>query len=85
MAELGAPLEADIVTGLMARAGTPADIVALLHRACVNVILAPDVRERLLALGFEPVASTPDEFAAWITREMAKWAKVVADANIAVL
>src|SRR5262245_44030873 len=84
MAELGAPLEADIVTGLVARAGTPADIVALLHRACVKVIQAPDLRERMLTLVFEPIAGTPDAFAAWITREMAKWAKVISDANISV-
>ncbi len=37
-----------------------------------------------MALGFEPIASTPDEFADWIKTEIAKWAKVIRDANIGV-
>jgi hypothetical protein len=36
----------------------------------------------LVALGFEPVASTPAQFAVWIRTEVAKWAKVIRDANI---
>jgi tripartite-type tricarboxylate transporter receptor subunit TctC len=43
---------------------------------------APDFQERLTALGFEPVANTPAQFAAWIRSEVAKWAKVIRDANI---
>jgi tripartite-type tricarboxylate transporter receptor subunit TctC len=84
MAEAGRPLEADIVTGLLVRAGTPKEIVDLLHRAVVRIMAAPDVRDRLVTLGFEPVASSPDEFAVWIRNEIAKWAKVIHDANIAV-
>jgi tripartite-type tricarboxylate transporter receptor subunit TctC len=40
------------------------------------------VKQRLSALGFEPVANTPEEFGAWIQREVAKWAKVIHDAKI---
>jgi tripartite-type tricarboxylate transporter receptor subunit TctC len=83
MAEAGRPLEADIVTGLLVRAGTPKEIVDLLHREVVKVMATPDVRERLVTLGFEPVAGSPDEFATWIRNEIAKWAKVIRDANIA--
>ena len=44
----------------------------------------PEFRERLVALGFEPIACTPDEFADWIKTEIAKWGKVIRDANITV-
>ena len=43
----------------------------------------PDVKEKLLSIGFDPVASTPEEFAAWIRSEIPRWAKVIRDANIA--
>ncbi|MFL5029401.1 MAG: Bug family tripartite tricarboxylate transporter substrate binding protein [Xanthobacteraceae bacterium] len=82
MAEAGRPLEADIVTGLLVRAGTPSEIVELLHREVVRVMAAPEIRERLVTLGFEPVAGSPEEFAAWIRNEIAKWANVIRDANI---
>jgi tripartite-type tricarboxylate transporter receptor subunit TctC len=80
----GAALEADIVTGLVAPAGTPNEIVDRLHRAVEKITAPPEFRERLLALGFDPVASTPEHFAAWIKTEIAKWAKVIRDGNIAV-
>ncbi|MFL5086950.1 MAG: Bug family tripartite tricarboxylate transporter substrate binding protein [Xanthobacteraceae bacterium] len=82
MAEAGRPLEADIVTGLLVRAGTPREIVELLHREVARVMAAPEIRERLVTLGFEPVAGSPEEFAAWIRNEIAKWANVIRDANI---
>ena len=83
MAELGsAGLEADIVTGLVVPAGTPGEIVDVLHRALVMIMAAPDFQERLTALGFEAVANTPQQFAAWIRSEVDKWAKVIRDANI---
>jgi tripartite-type tricarboxylate transporter receptor subunit TctC len=80
----GTALEADIVTGLVAPAGTPKEIVDRLHRAVEKIVAPPEFRERLLALGFDPVASTPEHFAAWIRTEIAKWAKVIRDGNIAV-
>jgi len=40
------------------------------------------VKERLAAIGFTPVANTPDAFAAELKREVARWAKVIADAKI---
>ena len=83
MAELGSPgLEADIVTGLVVPAGTPGEIIEVLHRALVTIMAAPDFQERLAALGFDPVANTPAQFAAWIRTEVDKWAKVIRDANI---
>ena len=42
----------------------------------------PDTREKLSTMGFDPVASTPEEFATWIRTEIARWGKVIRDANI---
>ena len=84
MAEAGSPLEADILTGLLVRAGTPREIVDRLHREIVKAMTEPGFRQRLLELGFEPVANTPEQFAEWIVVEIAKWGKVIRDANITV-
>ena len=80
----GQALEADIVTGLVAPAGTPRDVIDLLHRTIASIIAPPEFKERLAALGFDPVASTPEHFAEWIKVEIAKWGKVIRDANIGV-
>jgi tripartite-type tricarboxylate transporter receptor subunit TctC len=80
----GTALEADIVTGLVAPAGTPSEIVGVLHRAVEKISAPAEFRERLLQLGFDPVASTPEHFAAWIRTEIAKWGKVIRDSNISV-
>jgi tripartite-type tricarboxylate transporter receptor subunit TctC len=74
--------EADTLTGIVAPAGTPKEIVNLLAREIAGSVARSDVRERLAALGFRPVANTPDEFAARIRVEMEKWGKVVRDANL---
>src|SRR5215475_9488095 len=80
----GTELEADIVTGLVAPAGTPREIIELLHRTVAKIIAPPEFKERLLALGFEPVASTPEHFSEWLKIEIAKWAKVIRDGSIGV-
>jgi tripartite-type tricarboxylate transporter receptor subunit TctC len=80
----GTDLEADIVTGLVAPAGTSKEIIDLLHRTIGKIIAPPEFRERLAALGFDPVASTPEHFADWIKVEIAKWGKVIRDGNIGV-
>jgi tripartite-type tricarboxylate transporter receptor subunit TctC len=82
MAEAGSPLEADILTGLLVRAGTPREIVDRLYRETAKAMNEPGFRQRLFELGFEPVANTPEQFAEWIAVETAKWAKVIRDANI---
>jgi tripartite-type tricarboxylate transporter receptor subunit TctC len=80
----GMNLEADIVTGLLAPTGTPDDVVDLLNRAVADIIAPAEFRERLHALGFDPVASSPGEFADWIKLEIGKWGKVIREANIGV-
>lgn len=68
--------------GLMASAGTPADIIAKLHGEVARALRQPDVMEKLTALGADPVGGTPVELAESIRAESARWAKVVKDANI---
>ena len=74
--------EADTLTGIVAPAATPKDIIDLLAREVARTVARPDVRERLAVLGFKPVANTPEEFTARIKLEMDKWGKVVRDANL---
>jgi tripartite-type tricarboxylate transporter receptor subunit TctC len=74
--------EADTLTGIVAPAGTPKEIVELLSREIAMGVAKPEVKARLAALGFKPVANTPDEFAARIKLEIEKWGKVVHDANL---
>jgi tripartite-type tricarboxylate transporter receptor subunit TctC len=83
MAESGYPdIEGENWFAFIVPAGTPKEIVTLLHGEIVKIVALADVKERLAALGFEPVANTPDEFAAQIKRELVKWARVVREANI---
>ena len=69
-----------VVTGwyiLLAPAGTPRDIVTRLSGEVAKAVQAPQVKERFASLGIEPAASTPEECAAFIRGEIAKWEKVV--------
>ena len=79
----GHDLPADIVNGFIAPAGLPKPIIEFLHRETVKVLSTPDTREKLATMGFDPVASTPEEFAQWIRTEIVRWGKVIRDANIA--
>jgi tripartite-type tricarboxylate transporter receptor subunit TctC len=76
--------ESEIILGVLVPGGTPQDIIGRLHREIVRVVALPEVRERLSALGFEPIASTPEEFAERIKWEIDKWAKVIRAADIKV-
>jgi len=57
-------------------ARTPRTVIARLHAEIVKDLKLPDVLERITALGFEPVGSTPEEFGVFLKAELAKWAKV---------
>jgi len=63
--------------GVLTQAAVPRDIIAKLHADIVKVLARPDIKERLAADGAEPVASTPEQFAAHIKAEIARWAPVV--------
>jgi tripartite-type tricarboxylate transporter receptor subunit TctC len=83
VAEAGVPgYEVTVWFGLVAPAATPREIVAKLNAEVLRILAMPDVRERFLAQGVEPLGSTPDEFAMHIRAQMDKWAKVVKDAGI---
>jgi tripartite-type tricarboxylate transporter receptor subunit TctC len=83
MTESGAPdQEAETMQGVLLPAETPREIVDRLHREIVRAVALPDVKERLAALGFDAVANTPEEFAAYIRSEVNKWARVIREANI---
>jgi tripartite-type tricarboxylate transporter receptor subunit TctC len=82
-AEAGvADLESDTVTSIVARAGTPKEIIERWHRKIVRAVAMPDVNEKLRALGFNPVGSSPEEFAQRIKTESARWDKVAREAGI---
>ena len=74
--------EADTLTGIVAPAGTPKEIVELLAREIAKAVARPDVKAKLETLGFRPVANTPEQWAARIKLEIEKWGKVVRDANL---
>ncbi len=78
IAESGLP-GFDISTwfGIFVPAGTPRPVVERLHDEFVKALAAPDVREKMLNLGAEPVGNTPGEFAAYMRSEAAKYAKLV--------
>jgi tripartite-type tricarboxylate transporter receptor subunit TctC len=83
MTEAGYPdIEGDSWVGVLVPAQTPTDIVALLHREIVAIIALPDIKERLVTLGFDPVASSPEEFGKRIAAEIEMWAKVIKAGNI---
>jgi len=83
LAESGAPdQDSEIIAGLLVPGGTPPEIVDRLNREIVKAVAMPDVRTRLAALGFEPIGSTPKQFAERIRSEIDKWAKVIRAAGI---
>ncbi len=68
--------------GLLLPARAPREIVARLNREIVKILRMPDVRERLATQGAEPVGNTPEQYAAALKADLARWAKVVKTAGI---
>lgn len=80
IAESGGSLEGFDVQpwfGIVAPAGTPAPIVERLNAELARVMQAPDVQQRLAAVGAQPTTTTPQAFARFIDSEIARWAEVV--------
>jgi hypothetical protein len=69
-------------TGMLAPAGTPGEIVQRLYREVARAVKLPDVAEGLAKQGADPVGSSPEQFAAFIKAEMAKWSAVVKQSRI---
>jgi tripartite-type tricarboxylate transporter receptor subunit TctC len=69
--------------GIFVPRGTPEPVVRLLNREIVDIVKTPEVRKRFELEGGVPVGNSPQEFAVWLRAEIAKWAKVVKAAGIA--
>ncbi|MFL6798935.1 MAG: Bug family tripartite tricarboxylate transporter substrate binding protein [Xanthobacteraceae bacterium] len=81
--EAGVPdLESDTLTGLVAPAGTPSEIIARWQSEIAKMTATAEIKQRLETLGFVPVADTPDAFGSRIKSEMARWDKVIRAAGI---
>ena len=82
-AELGHPKVAvSLWYGLLAPAGTPHAALERLNRDVVAALRSPDVRDKLLAQGAEPMPGTPEAFASFMREEMARWEPVVKQAGV---
>jgi tripartite-type tricarboxylate transporter receptor subunit TctC len=83
--EAGLPgLDASAWHAVVAPAGTPRAIVLRLHETLAATLQTPGVRKQLAAVGAEPVASTPDDFAKFMRAESDKWARVIKTARVKV-
>jgi len=83
VAEAGLPgFEVTTWYGVLAPAGTPRPIIARLNAELVKVMHSPEMKERLAAIGTDPVTTTPEEFAAYIQAEIVKWGDVIRKANL---
>ncbi len=83
MIESGVPNhEAATWYGLLAPAATPRAVVDRMHAETVKILAMPDLREKLVAQGFEPVGSSPAEFAVYIPSQIETWAKVIRAAGL---
>ena len=83
MAEAGFPgIAGDNWQSVVVPAGTPREVIGFLHHEIVAILGLADVKERLAVLGFEPVASTPAEFARQVRNEFDAWAQVIRASGI---
>jgi tripartite-type tricarboxylate transporter receptor subunit TctC len=82
-AEAGFPgIAGDNWQGVVVPAGTPREVIGFLNREIVTILALADVKERLAVLGFEPVASTPAEFARQARNEFDAWAQLIRASGI---
>jgi tripartite-type tricarboxylate transporter receptor subunit TctC len=77
---------ADFITwnGVHTRAGTPKPVVAKLNAELNRQLKLPDVQERMSALGLDPAGGTPEAFGIFVKQDIARWAKVIKEANVRV-
>jgi len=79
-----AGVEIPSVAGFIAPARTPRETVAFINASMGKALASDDLRERLIAIGFEPFDSKPEEFAAFLAAEVQRYARVIRDAGIKV-
>ena len=83
MAEAGVEnQESDTMQGVFVPDGTPPDVIALLNREIVKALKLPDVQARCREIGFDIVGNTPEEFSAYLRKDIEKWHRVIIDAKI---
>jgi len=83
LAEAGVPeQESETMQGVFAPAGTPKAIIDRLNKEIAKAMALPDVKDKCAQLGFDPVANSPEEFTAYIKKEVEKWGKVIKEAKI---
>ncbi|MNL04554.1 Tripartite tricarboxylate transporter family receptor [compost metagenome] len=68
--------------GMVAPAGTPAEVIAQLNKALVKVMADPDIRQRLAVSGMDATSNTPQQFAKLLSTERAKWGDLIRKAGI---
>ncbi|HZP75521.1 MAG TPA: tripartite tricarboxylate transporter substrate binding protein [Pseudolabrys sp.] len=74
--------ESETMQGVLLPGGASPELVKFLNAAIVKVMQLPDVKQKCAQLGFDPVGNTPDEFKAYIKKEVDKWSGVIRDAKI---
>ena len=85
IAESAVPgFESNEWNGALVPAGTPRGAIDRLHQAIAKSMAIPEVRERIIALGAEPVGNSPEEFGGFIKREFSAWAKIIKEVGIKV-
>jgi tripartite-type tricarboxylate transporter receptor subunit TctC len=83
MAEAGVQdQESETMQGILAPAGTPKEIIDLLNKEVAKIMAMSDVKEKCAQLGFDAVADSPEQFSAYIKKEVEKWGRVIKDAKI---
>lgn len=70
--------------GVMVPAGTPKDIIEKLNKEFIAALAAPDVRQRIQGMLFEPASGRPEEFGTYIKAQSEQWGKVIREAGIKV-
>jgi len=72
----------DVWYSAVAPAGTPREVIARLHAEILKVLNMPDVKEQVSSQGTELISCTPEELAAFLRAELAKWGKVVKETGV---
>lgn len=69
-------------TGVLAPAGTPRELIVKLNTEIARIVNLPDIRDRLITNGHDPVGSSPEQFGEYLRSETAKWGKLIKDIGI---
>jgi tripartite-type tricarboxylate transporter receptor subunit TctC len=70
--------------GLLAPGGTPHEIISRWSAEWFKIVAMPDTRDKMQKVGFEPLSSTPEQFAEFIKKEMVRYGKVIREANLSI-